>query len=112
MEIRERKEGKVTIVDIVGDLNIGGTAPLRRVLSECISRGDCDIIVNLSQVPYIDSSGLGMLVAGYTSAVRNGGTLKIAGLGRSLERVFRLVRLTNFFEIYTTVEEALRSYGS
>ena len=100
MEISTRKDQACTIVDLVGEVDIHGTPQLKEALSSLTKEGSLKLLVNLSKVTYIDSSGLGVLVGALKEATKQGGRLVLAGMTRDVKTVFDLTRLAKFFEIY------------
>ena len=100
MEISTRKEPVCTIVDLSGEVDIHGTPRLKETLASLTKEGRPKLLVNLSKVTYIDSSGLGVLVGALKEATKEGGRLVLAGMTREVRTVFDLTRLAKFFEIY------------
>lgn len=112
IEISERREGVVTVLDLRGELRLGqGNIDLHRVLHTLVDRGDRRIIINLADVTYIDSSGLGELVAGYTTLEKNHGTLKLLNLTERVRELMVITKLLTVFEAYDDESEALASFG-
>jgi anti-sigma B factor antagonist len=108
MEISTRKEEACTIIDLSGEVDIHGTPRLKETLTSLTKEGTPKLLVNLSKVTYIDSSGLGVLVGALKEATKEGGRLVLAGMTRDVKTVFDLTRLAKFFEIYD-VEATARS---
>ena len=76
MKISERKSGDVTILDVEGKILLGeGDVQLKRKIDELVERKDNKLVLNLEQVPYMDSGGLGEIVRSYTTVTRAGGSL-------------------------------------
>lgn len=111
MEIRERAVGALTILDLSGKLTIGDGAQLLKDKSESlIFQGRHQIVVNLASVPYIDSGGLGQLVACYTTVTRAGGRLTLLGLNKKNHDLLSITKLVSVFETYEAEQDAIDSY--
>jgi anti-sigma B factor antagonist len=111
MEIRCREEGNnVLVVDIVGDLDARSAGDLKLTLNEKIESGNVWVLVNLSDVPYMDSAGLGVLVSGLKNTNRQNGDLRLWGLQPDVRNIFELTRLNKVFQIFDSEEAALGSY--
>ena len=94
MRMNERQVGGVTVVDISGRIVLGEeTALLRSTVRDWIARGRKNILLNLAQVPYIDSSGIGELVSAFTATRREGGDIKLLSLTRKVDQVLQVVKL-------------------
>lgn len=110
MLIREREiEGKA-ILDIEGDIDLYNAPEFKAEVNRLIEEGKYHVLVNMAQVSYIDSSGVGALITGMSNLKKYQGTLKITTIVPSVKKVFELTRLNTFFQIYETEEQALRSY--
>ena len=91
----------VMMVDLRGRITLGPeTETVRTKLKELLSAGQHRIILNLGEVTYLDSVGLGTLIAGYTSARNAGGNLKLLHLPRGVQQLLQITRLSTVFEIY------------
>ena len=111
MEIKCREEGNnVLVVDVIGDLDARSAADLKLTLNEKIEKGHIWVLVNLSEVPYMDSAGLGVLVSGLKNANRQNGDLKLWGLQPDVRNIFELTRLNKVFQIFEDEESALASF--
>ena len=107
--VSERQSGLVTVLDLEGDLTFGdGTATLRRVTRRLIAEGRPDILLDLARVRYIDSSGLGEMVAAQTAARRAGGQVALLAPTPNVREVFEMTRLVQVFDIYPDEPAALR----
>jgi anti-sigma B factor antagonist len=95
---------------VSGRLNAASALDLKAKLKRMVEDGRVQVIVDLSDVPFVDSSGLAALVSGLKSTRQAGGTLKLAGLGEQARTVFRLTMLERVFEIYADAEAALASF--
>ncbi len=105
----ERHSGRVTILDLEGNVTFGeGTATLRRETRRLIAGGRPDILLNFARVRYVDSSGLGEMVAVQTTARRAGGRVALLSLSQNVREVFEVTRLGQVFDIYDDESSALR----
>ncbi|MBL8221934.1 MAG: STAS domain-containing protein, partial [Bryobacterales bacterium] len=99
LDIRQREKDNVVLLDIKGRLTVGDSvAALREHLTQLISSGKSNIVLNLAGVDYIDSTGLGSMVICYTTAKKNGGILKLLSLSRRNIELLVLTKLTTVFE--------------
>jgi anti-sigma B factor antagonist len=111
LTINDRQVGGVTILDIEGNLRIGeGSAVLRRAIRRLLEEGQHQILLNLAQVNYIDSSGLGELVAGYVALRKSGGQIKLLHLTQRVRELMTITKLLTVFDAYETEPEALDSF--
>ena len=107
-----RDAGKVTVVDISGRIVLGeGSAALRNMIRDLLSQGRNKILLNLGDVDYIDSSGIGELVSGFTSVTKNGGELKLLHLTRKVHDLLQITKLFTVFEVHSDEPAALRSFA-
>jgi anti-sigma B factor antagonist len=112
MTTSTRQVGNVTIVDISGRIVLGEeSAALREMVCDLLSKGHKKILLNLSDVNYIDSSGLGNLVSSFTSARKQGGELKLLNLTNKVHDVMQITRLYTVFEILDDEAAAVKSFG-
>lgn len=111
MKITERTVGALTILDLSGKLTIGDGAQLLKDKTESlVFQGRKQVIVNLAEVPYIDSGGLGQLVASYTSLTKAGGRLTLLGVNTKNHDLLSITRLVSVFETFDTERAAIESY--
>jgi len=112
MRISERWVGGVAVVDLAGKLTLtDGPGMVKDAVASLVSRGQQQIVLNLTEVNYIDSSGLGELVACHLTAVRAGGEIKIANAGRRVLDLLVLTRLVTIFEAHASEERAIMSFA-
>jgi anti-sigma B factor antagonist len=110
MQLTERKVGRVTVIDISGTWTATEDASaLRSLVSKHVNHGCTHLVFNLSPLTYLDSAGLGELVACHVRAWRGGCTLKIAGATERTQQLLGITRLLTIFESYATVSEAVAS---
>jgi len=111
--ILEKLVGEVIVLDLRGRLTLGdGTEALRDRIRQLVQSGYTQIILNFEDVRYIDSVGLSTLVSTYTTTRREGGDLKLLNLTKRVHDLLQITRLSTVFEIYDTLEDAQRSFGS
>lgn len=112
MNIVERKVDDVTILDLHGKMLIGdGDDALREALTKVVDGGQTKVVLNLGDVPYVDSAGLGEIVRSYTTVTRKGGKLKLLHLTKKLEDLLSITKLLTVFETYDTEDEAVKSFS-
>jgi anti-sigma B factor antagonist len=111
MEISERNTGKVTVLDLSGKITLGeGDVLLKDKLYSLLNQGRKDVLLNLENVQYVDSAGLGAIVAAYTTMTRDGGSLKLANVTKKMQDLLSITKLLTVFETFDSEAEALRSY--
>jgi anti-sigma B factor antagonist len=99
------------IIELKGKL-IGGSLSERviRTLNILLEQGKNHIVIDMSNVNVINSSGMGILISGYTKVKDKGGSLKLANITGKIESLMSITKLNGIFEIYSTVDEAVRSF--
>jgi anti-sigma B factor antagonist len=106
-----RQIGDVSIIDFSGKITLGeGSSTLRRTLRDLIDNGQRKIVLNLYDVDYIDSSGIGELVSGYTTVRNAEGELKLLHLTKRVHDLLQITRLFTVFDVQSDEESALRSF--
>jgi anti-sigma B factor antagonist len=106
-----RDSGSVTVVDMGGRIVLGdGSALLRKTIGQLLDDGRTKILINLADVNYIDSSGIGELVHAYTSVKTRGGELKLLHLTKKVRDLLQITKLYTVFEVYTDEPTAVRSF--
>ena len=111
IKIEERSVGRVTILDIVGKLTVDqGAERLKDKINSLISQQRTQIVLNLKNVPYIDSGGLGQLVASYGSVMKTGGALKLLNVTARNHDLLSITRLVTVFESFDSEAEAIQSF--
>ncbi len=112
MKISERKSGDVTILDVEGKILLGeGDVQLKRKIDELIERKDTKLVLNLEQVPYMDSGGLGEIVRSYTTVTRAGGSLKLLHATKRISDLLTITKLITVFEIFDEEAAAVKSFA-
>ena len=113
MKIVERQVQDVTILDLHGKILIGeGDEALRDAVNKAVEAGKTKLLLNLGDVPYVDSAGLGEIVRTYTTVSRKGGRLKLLNLTKKIQDLLSITKLLTVFETYESEDEAVRSYQS
>lgn len=111
IRIEERHIGSVTVLDIVGRLTIDqGAQHLKDKINSLISQQRTQIVLNLGNVPYIDSGGLGQLVASYGSVMKTGGALKLLNVNSRNHDLLSITRLVTVFDSFDSEAEAVQSF--
>jgi anti-sigma B factor antagonist len=101
----------VEVVQINGRIELGeGSAAVRDVVRDLLGKGRKKILLNLADVDYIDSAGLGALVSSFTSVRNDGGELKLVHLTKKVQDLLQMTRLYTVFDIYDDEEAALTSF--
>jgi len=113
MHIEERAMGDVIILDLKGKMTLGeGDELLKDKINSLLHQGRRSVVLNLAEVPYIDSAGLGELVRTYTSISRQGGTLKLLNLTKRITDLLSITKLLTVFETHDSEADAVRSFSS
>ncbi len=111
LKMAVRYSGNVAILDLGGRLTLGEPAgSLRDLLKDLLSRQQKNILLNLADVTYIDSSGLGELVGGFATVSNRGGRLKLVNVQRRVHELMQITKLYSVFEIFSDEAEAVRSF--
>jgi anti-sigma B factor antagonist len=112
MNITERKSGDVTILDVEGKILLGeGDVQLKRKIDELIGRKETKLLLNLANVPYMDSGGLGEIVRSYTTVKRAGGELKLLNATKRISDLLTITKLITVFEIFDNEADAVKSFA-
>ena len=111
LEVKERQAGDVTILDLNGSVRMGeGAVALRNAIRGLVEQGKKKILLNLGGVKNIDSSGIGELIANYTTISRDGGQLKLLNLTEKIQNLLVITKLLTVFDSYDNEAEALNSF--
>ena len=108
--IKIRQSGTISLVDVSGRLTSFETGTLRDSISRLLKQGHKDIILNLTDLQYLDSSGIGELARVYVSVVKQSGQMKVIGLSSKIEEVLKITHLYQVFPEFPDEEAALRSF--
>jgi len=113
MQIEERHVGDVIVLDLKGKVTLGeGDELLKDKVNSMVNQGHKKIVLNLAEVPYIDSAGLGEIVRTYTTVSRQGGSLKLLGLTKRITDLLSITKLLTVFETYEKEADAVRSFSA
>ncbi len=101
MKLEERQSGDVTVITITGGitLNAGGDMQLKDKIQSLIQQGQTKILLDLGNVPYVDSAGLGQLLLASVTSTKNGGKLKLINLTKRLNDLLVLTKLSTVFDV-------------
>ena len=111
LEIQQREREGIVILDLKGRLTVGGeVATFRDRVQQLVNSGRTSIILNLQDVDYIDSTGLGALVMSFTSLQRAGGKIKLLNLSRRGIELLVMTKLTTIFEVFDDEQNAINSF--
>jgi anti-sigma B factor antagonist len=109
--INERRSGDVTVLDLKGRVRIGGgTIALHKAIRVLVDEGKTQILLNLANVSYIDSSGLGELISSHVTLNNKGGEIKLVHLTERLRELMTITKLLTVFDVYDDEPEALASF--
>ena len=112
VKLTTRQVGDVTVIDAVGRITLGeGSSTLRDSLRDLVSKGHKKLMLNLAEVSYIDSSGIGELVSGFTTVTNQGGRLKLLGLTKRVKDLLQITKLYTVFDIHEDEAHAVRSFA-
>ena len=111
MTANTRKIDGVSIVDLAGRITIGeGTIFLKDAVRNLLQRNEKRIVLNLADVSYIDSSGIGELVSSFTTVGNQGGKLKLLNLTKKVHDLLSITKLLTVFEVFSDEAEAIQSF--
>ena len=109
--INERRVGDVTVLDLKGRVRVGGNAlALHKAIRCLVEEGKTQILLNLSGVVHIDSSGLGELISSHVTLNNRGGVIKLAHLTEGLQNLMMITKLLTVFDVYDNETKALASF--
>jgi anti-sigma B factor antagonist len=112
LDISVRKRAETQVIQLRGQLRLGTAVDeLRKVIEESVANGDTRIVINLAEVPMIDSSGIGLLVRFLASTKQRGGSIKLVQPSKFAVQTLRLVGVLNLFEIFQDDETAVGSFA-
>jgi len=113
MQIEQRAVGDVVVLDLKGRITMGeGDELLKDKVNSLVNQGHKKIVLNLAEVPYIDSAGLGEIVRTYTTVSRQGGSLKLLNLTKRITDLLSITKLLTVFETFDSENEAVRSFSA
>lgn len=111
MKIDTRTVGDVYLLDCSGKITLGeGTMAVRNAVREILKNGGKKIVLNLADVSYIDSSGIGELVSSFTTVTNQGGRLKLLNLTKKIQELLAITKLLTVFQVYDSEQGAISSF--
>ena len=112
VKISLRQVGDVTVVDAAGRITLGeGAITFRDTIRDLAAKGNQKVLLNLGEISYIDSSGIGELVSGFTTVRNQGGALKLVGLTKRVQDLLQITKLYTVFDVYDDEGTAVRSFA-
>lgn len=112
VKLTTRQVGDVTVVDAAGRITLGeGSSTFRDAIRDLSGKKTTKILVNLGDVTYIDSSGIGELVSGFTTVSNSGGNLKLLNLNKRVKDLLQITKLYTVFEVFEDEAQAVRSFS-
>src|SRR5205807_6125757 len=112
MKASTRQVDGVTIVDLSGRITLGeGSVVLRDTIKDLLGKNQKKILLNLGDVSYIDSSGIGELVSGFTTVTNSGGNLKLLNLNKRVKDLLQITKLYTVFDVHEDEAGAIRSFA-
>ena len=113
MQIDERTLGDVLVLDVNGRITLGeGDEILKDKVNSLLNQGKKKIVLNLAEVPYVDSAGLGAIVRTYTTVSRQGGNLKLLNLTKRITDLLAITKLLTVFETFESESDAVQSFSA
>ena len=113
MQIDQRTVGDVIVLDLKGKITLGeGDELLKDKVNSLVNQGHKKIVLNLADVPYIDSAGLGEIVRTYTTVSRQGGSLKLLNLTKRITDLLSITKLLTVFETFDSEKDAVGSFSA
>ncbi|ADV83355.1 STAS domain-containing protein [Terriglobus saanensis] len=111
MKVNTRQVDGITVLDLSGRITLGeGSVTLRDAIRDLINKGQKSILLNLGDVSYLDSSGLGELVTAYTSVKNSGGELKLLNLTKKVQDLLQITKLYTVFDVKDDEASAISSF--
>lgn len=107
LTLEDRRQGDATILDVAGEVDVYTAPKLREKLVELVSEGNYHLIVDMTKVDFLDSTGLGVLVGGLKRVRSHDGSLELVCNQERILKIFRITGLTKVFPIYDSLDEAL-----
>src|SRR5258706_1363684 len=113
MQISERAVGDVVIVDVSGKITLGdgGDAILKDKMRSLIQQNQKKVLLNLGEVSYVDSAGLGEIVQAYAAVTKSGGALKLMNTTKRIKDLLSITKLLTAFDTYDSEAEAITSFS-
>jgi len=112
VKLTNRQVGDVTVIDVAGRITLGeGASVLRDALRDLVKKDQKKILLNMKDVTYIDSSGIGELVSAYTTITNQGGLLKLLSLTHRVKDLLQITKLYTIFDVHEDEAHAVRSFA-
>lgn len=112
VKMTTRQVGDVTVIDAVGKITLGdGASSFRETIRSLNGSGQKKLLLNLAEVSYIDSSGIGEMVSGFTTVANQGGVLKLLNLNKRVKDLLQITKLYTVFEVFDDESAAVRSFA-
>lgn len=108
--VEHHVEQDVTVVKVTGEIDVFSSPRLREMLLDVIENGADDLVVDLGEVTFLDSTGLGVLVGIYHRLRARSGSMTFVGANERVRRVFHITQLTKIFELYDSLDEAIAAH--
>ena len=113
VKLNTRQVGDVSVIDVAGRITLGeGSSALRDQIRELVGKNQKNILLNLGEVSYIDSSGIGELVSGFTTVTNQGGQLKLLNLTKRVKDLLQITKLYTVFDVHEDEAAAVRSFAA
>lgn len=112
VKLNTRQVGDVTVVDVAGRITLGeGSSAMRDTLRDLVAKHQNKILLNLGEVSYIDSSGIGELVSGFTTVTNSGGQLRLLNLTKRVKDLLQITKLYTVFDVHEDEAAAIRAFS-
>ena len=112
VKLTNRQVGDVTVIDASGRITLGeGSSTFRDSIKDLTNKGNKKVLLNLADVSYIDSSGIGELVSGFTTVSNAGGQLKLLKLTKRIQDLLQITKLYTIFEVFDDEAKGLASFN-
>ena len=112
VKLTTRQVGDVTVVDAAGRITLGeGASTFRDKIRDLVTGGNKKLLLNLAEISYIDSSGIGELVSSYTTVTNLGGSVKLLNLTKRVQDLLQITKLYTVFEVFDDETKAVRSFA-
>lgn len=112
VKLTTRQVGDVTVIDAAGRITLGeGSSTFRDTVRDLAAAGNKKLLLNLGEVSYIDSSGIGELVWAFTTVTNHGGVLKLLNLTKRVQDLLQITKLYTVFEVHDDEAAAIRSFS-
>lgn len=110
LEIHETNREGITVLSLKGRLTVGESSAIRQRISDCAALGRVNVILDLTDIDYIDSTGLGTMVICFTTLKKQGGALKLVNPNKRNVELLLLTKLHTVFQVFTEVQDAVNSF--